>query len=361
MDFSFSEEQNEIRALAARIMADRCTVASLKAFEGSGEPYDERVWTDLVEAGLTSLHLPEAAGGADLSFMEFAIVLEEVGRRVAPVPLWSHGTATWAVARFGDPGSVSAAVAAGQLWTIALHETRRDPLDPAAQLDSNNTHLSGRKDIVFDVPGASHVLVSARSGDRVALALVELSAAGVEIGPQVTPTGYRRAQVSFDKAPVAAVIELTAADFELVVHHALAGLCAWGVGALEESLRLTAAYATERHQFGKPIGTFQAVAQRAADAHIDTEAVRLTARHLAWRLAHGHPAAAEAAVAKYWLAEGGARVMLAAHHIHGGVGVDRDYPLPRYFFLVKELELTLGGATPHLLSLGDRIAAAALA
>ena len=123
-------------------------------------------------------------------------------------------------------------------------------------------------------------------------------------------------------------------------------------GACAAALELTAEYTKTAEQFGKPIATFQAVGQRAADAYIDTEAVRLTAWQAAWRLAEGCPAAAEVAVAKYWADEGGQRVVHAAPHLHGGVGVDRDYPLHRYFLLTKQLELTLGGANASLLRLG---------
>ena len=121
-------------------------------------------------------------------------------------------------------------------------------------------------------------------------------------------------------------------------------------------MQLTAKYTTERVQFGKPIATFQAVGQRAADAYIDTEAVRLTAWQAAWRLAEGLPAAPEVAVAKFWADDGAQRVVHAAQHLHGGMGVDRDYPLHRYYLTVKHLALTLGGGTASLLRLGNFLA-----
>ena len=114
---------------------------------------------------------------------------------------------------------------------------------------------------------------------------------------------------------------------------------------------------SEREQFGAKLGTFQAVGQRVADAYIDTEAIRLTGLQAAWRLSAGLPAAEAVAVAKFWAAEGGQRVVHAAQHLHGGIGVDRDYPLHRYFLWAKQLELTLGGATPQLLRLGSMLAA----
>ena len=124
-------------------------------------------------------------------------------------------------------------------------------------------------------------------------------------------------------------------------------------GACASALDLTAEYTKTRVQFDKPIATFQAVGQRAADAYVDTEAIRLTAWQAASRLAAGLPATAEVAVAKYWAAEGGQRVVHAASHLHGGVGVDRDYPLHRYFLLTEQIELTLGGAGESLRRLGQ--------
>jgi alkylation response protein AidB-like acyl-CoA dehydrogenase len=128
------------------------------------------------------------------------------------------------------------------------------------------------------------------------------------------------------------------------------------VGVCEEALRLTAEYTKTREQFGRVIASFQAVGQRAAEAYIDTEAIRLTAIQAAWRLASGLPAAEEVAVAKFWAADGGQRVVHAAQHLHGGMGVDRDYPLHRYFLWAKQLELTLGGATTQLRHLGALLA-----
>ena len=142
------------------------------------------------------------------------------------------------------------------------------------------------------------------------------------------------------------------------VRRLTAGLCATQAGICAEALRLTAAHVSEREQFGQKIATFQAVAQRAADAFIDTEAITLTSRQASWLLANGRAGADEALdAAKFWAAEGGFRVAHAAQHLHGGIGVDLEYPLFRYFRLTRQVELTLGGAALHLKQLGDRIAA----
>jgi hypothetical protein len=129
-------------------------------------------------------------------------------------------------------------------------------------------------------------------------------------------------------------------------------LCALHVGVVEHALRLTAEYTSAREQFGKPLGSFQAVQQRAADAYIDVEAMRWTMWQAAWRLEAGEPAAEAVEVAKIWSSEGGARVLAAAQHLHGGIGVDMDYPLHRYTFLSRRVQLAMGGTNEHVDRLG---------
>jgi alkylation response protein AidB-like acyl-CoA dehydrogenase len=150
------------------------------------------------------------------------------------------------------------------------------------------------------------------------------------------------------------------ADGAAVLSHlaqqATVALCMAQAGACAAAVELTAEYTKTREQFGKPIASFQAVGQRAADAYVDAQAVRLTAWQAAWRLSQGLPAAAEVATAKYWAADGGQRVVHAATHLHGGVGVDREYALHRYFLWTEQIELTLGGATESLLGLGRLLA-----
>jgi alkylation response protein AidB-like acyl-CoA dehydrogenase len=128
------------------------------------------------------------------------------------------------------------------------------------------------------------------------------------------------------------------------------------LGVSERALDMTARYVRERLQFGVPIGSFQAVQHRAADCYIDLEAMRWTTWRAVERVADGVPAARECAVAKFWAAEGGARIAAAAQHLHGGIGVDLDYPIHRFFLRSKALELALGGATPTLARLGRDLA-----
>ena len=218
---------------------------------------------------------------------------------------------------------------------------------------------------------AAHVadllLVPARTADDgCGVFLVDPRAAGVTL--DATETTARRAAV--DRAPRRRA--RSAADDVLgdvragvddrrrwIVRRVTAGLCATQAGVCAEALRLTAAHVSEREQFGQKIATFQAVAQRAADAYIDTEAIRSPPGRRPGGSAPGLDADEALDIAKFWAAEGGFRVAHAAQHLHGGIGVDTDYPLHRYFRWTRQIELTLGGAALHLVQLGGRIAARA--
>ncbi len=137
---------------------------------------------------------------------------------------------------------------------------------------------------------------------------------------------------------------------------ALAALCTTQVGVSERALEITAGHLKERVQFGVPIGSFQSVQHRAADCWIDLQAMRWTAWRAACRLAEGEDATRETAVAKFWAADGGSRIANAAQHLHGGLGVDVDYSIHRYFLWSKAIELSLGAATPQLVRLGRDLA-----
>jgi 3-oxocholest-4-en-26-oyl-CoA dehydrogenase beta subunit len=143
-----------------------------------------------------------------------------------------------------------------------------------------------------------------------------------------------------------------------MLDHALLGLCAIQVGVCEAATALAAEYTSHRQQFGKPLSTFQGVQLRAADAYIDTEAIRVTTLQAAWRLDTGLPAHAEVLVAKWWAAEAGQHAVHNTQHLHGGLGADIDYPIHRYFLWGKQIEDTLGGASATLAHLGAVLAGA---
>jgi alkylation response protein AidB-like acyl-CoA dehydrogenase len=208
---------------------------------------------------------------------------------------------------------------------------------------------------------AGRILVPARTGENsVGVFLLDPTVDGVTRSAQETTSRLIEAELTLDGAHVGEALGAHAGGQEIVrwiVQRGDAAIAAVMTGVCDVALHLTAEYTKTREQFERPIATFQAVGQRAADAYIDTEAVRLTAQQAAWRLGEGLPAEREVAIAKFWASEGGQRVVHAAQHLHGGIGVDRDYPLHRYFTWARQLELTLGSETPQLLQLGALMAA----
>jgi len=142
-----------------------------------------------------------------------------------------------------------------------------------------------------------------------------------------------------------------------LLERARTGLCALQLGVTEEAVRRTAAYLNQRHQFGRPLSSFQGTMLRAADAYIDTEAIRVTTWQAAWRLDTGRPAAEAVAVAHWWASEAGQRVVHATQHLHGGMGADIEYPIHRYFLWGKQIELMLQGPSAELARLGAMVAA----
>ncbi|MEO5839964.1 MAG: acyl-CoA dehydrogenase family protein [Acidimicrobiales bacterium] len=366
MDFSLSEEQETTRSLARQILSDLVTPDRHKELEADGQWFDRKAWSALADAGLLGIAAPEAHGGSGLGFLEVALVLEEVGRTVAKVPyLASVVMGILPIARFGGvalQGEWLPRLVSGEaIATTALVEERTSAQSPAttARKKGSAWVLDGTKICVPAGLDASIVLVPAMTGNRrVGVFVVESDAEGVELQRQDTTTGIPEARLVLAgaKATLLGATEQGSEIVDWITLRATAALAATAVGVCEAALRITADYTKTREQFGRPIATFQAVGQRAADAYIDTEAVRLTALQAAWRISADLPADAEVAIAKFWAADGGQRVVHAAQHLHGGMGVDRDYPVHRYFLWAKHLELSLGGATEQLLHLGDILA-----
>jgi len=364
MDFSFSEEQQEIQGLAAHILGDKVTHERLKEVEASPEWFDRDLWGELAKAGLVGIALPEDVGGGGFGILEAALVLEEIGRTVAPVSYFPTVVlGALPVAEFGSDEQrkrlLPGVAEGGTILTAALaEELNTDPTSPStsARQDGGAWRLTGAKTLVPAAHLAASILVPAATADGpVGVFLVDPEGSGVTLERLITTSGEPQFNVTLDNAEGEALGDPGegAAIVDWIVDRATAALCAIQLGVCEQALKMTAEYTSTREQFDRPLAAFQAVAQRAADAYIDTEGVRLTA----WQaVAEGLPAANELAVAKFWAAEGGQRVVHAAQHLHGGIGVDVDYPLHRYFLWAKQCELTLGSATPQLVKLGKALA-----
>jgi 3-oxocholest-4-en-26-oyl-CoA dehydrogenase beta subunit len=366
MDFTLTEAQGELGALTRQILSDLATPDRLRAVDAGATRFDAELWADLAKAGILSAALPESVGGAGLGFLEQCSVLIEIGRAVAPAPYLSSivlGAA--ALARFGTAEQQQRwAEPAGRgeliLAAALAEEDSDDPCTPAATARpaAGGWLLTGTKTAVPAGMLAGLLLVPATTPSGVAVFLVAPDDSGVTLRPQQVTGGDATAVMDLSGVfvPPGRVLGADGVAGWLAA-RATAGLCALQLGVTERALELTAAYARSREQFGKPIGSFQAVAQRLADGFIDVEGIRLTLWQAAWRLANGLPCETELATAKFWAAEGGHRLAHTAVHVHGGVGIDMDGDIHRYFVAAKYNEFALGGATAQLRRIGAALAA----
>jgi alkylation response protein AidB-like acyl-CoA dehydrogenase len=348
MDFAFSDDQVALQNLAHEILSEQVSSEHLKSLEAVGieSVYDEQLWKQLASAGLTGIAVPEEHGGAGLGFLDLAVIFDEVGRAVAPVPAVPTLVTAYVLSRSAPDAvaSILPGVAAGD---VILTTGFGDVQDVTARRDGDSWVLDGEKGFI-PYGGLADVVVVPAKG-----------AGGVTITQQHTTNHQPQATLTFAGVALdsAQVIDDAAEIYADLVRHHTAALSMVAAGVVSEALAMTARHTSEREQFGKKIASFQAVGQRAADAYIDSEMIRLTALQAVWRLSEGWPADEEIAIAKFWAGDGGMRALHACQHLHGGLGVDLDYPLHRYFIWGKQIEHELGTPTKQLLTLGAMLAA----
>jgi acyl-CoA dehydrogenase len=366
MDFTLTETQQELAGLTRQIVTDQVTPERWKAVEQSGAHLDRDLYAALATAGVLGAAAAEAIGGGGLDLLEQCSILVELGRVIAPVPyLTSVVVSANAIGYFGTDSQrerwARPAVAGELVLSAALTEELVDdaevPVTRATRSGAVWT-LSGSKAVVPSGTVADAFLVPASTDDGPAIFIVPSGSDGLTVTREIYVDGDEVASVSLDGVTVAEADRFGSADVvHWMVARATIGECAVQLGVLERALELTVEYAREREQFGRAIGSFQAVAQRLADAYVDVEAVRLTLWEAAWRTAQPLPATAEIATAKFWAAEAGHRVAHTAVHVHGGTGIDMDAPTQRYFTAAKRSEFLLGHATEQLRRLGAELAA----
>ncbi|WP_230973479.1 acyl-CoA dehydrogenase [Aeromicrobium terrae] len=294
-------------------------------------------WGALQESGLLALAAPEAHGGEGLGMTEVGVLLHEVGRRAADLPVWETlACGLLPLVRSGSDALQSELVpkiVAGELF-----------LSPALRTDAtvDGSGVSGTAIGVPVLDGPTVLLVSGTdlsTGSRT-VALVDVDGPGVSRVETATSRGTTEATYTFENAP--ALGEL---DADVVRSHATAGLAAWGAGLVEGARDLTAGYVRDRKQFGRSLAEFQAVAQQIADVYIVSRTVTLTAAEVARRLDAGDPADDDLAVAAHWFTERASTAMQTCQHLHGGMGVDITYSMAAYFAGVRDVTRHLGGPT----------------
>ncbi|MBB3664351.1 alkylation response protein AidB-like acyl-CoA dehydrogenase [Prauserella sediminis] len=368
MDFTYTEAQRDLAELTRRIAGDHPPGAP----HGTGG-FDRELWQALASSGVLDAALPSTVGGGGFGVLEQCAIGHELGRAVAAVPY---------VPAIAPAGSVLAEFGGGELlerWVVPA--VRGQAVVSAAVPDDGTPTgfaldaeggLSGEAQAVPYGAYADGLLVQATATGGDVLALVAADASGLDVEPQRVVDHADAALVRARGVRPQAVLPAESVPF--LRRRLTLGGCARQLGVVERALELTADYAGQRHQFGTPIGGFQAVRHRLADGYVDVDAVRLTLWQAAWRLASADGETSDdrtgdggvdtrdtdvdvaIATAKYWAAEAGHRVAHTAVHVHGGVGIDVEHDVHRYFVAAKRNEFAGGGATAQLNRLGELLA-----
>jgi alkylation response protein AidB-like acyl-CoA dehydrogenase len=305
----------------------------------------ENSWEALVSGGVTALGIPERLGGDGVGLPEIATALTEIGR---------HGLVSPALATLGlgVAGLLDLAdadrqdrylegVAGGALLTAALNEPASAlPERPATAMSGGR--ITGTKVAVADAAQAVWMLVSTDSG----IAVVSPRAEGVRLTETPTSAGGAEFAVEFSSVEPDAVLD--GAEVHRLNQLALAAIGAYGAGLVAGAVRLTADYTSQRHQFGRPLASFQSVAAQLAEVYITSRTLALASASVVWRLAEGRDADEDLDIMAYWLTSNAPPAMQTCHHLHGGMGMDITYPMHRYYSAIKDLTRLVGGPAHRL-------------
>jgi 3-oxo-4-pregnene-20-carboxyl-CoA dehydrogenase alpha subunit len=302
-------------------------------------------WDALVAGGVTALPVPERLGGDGVGLPEVATALTEIGRRGTVSP--ALATLGFGVVPLLELASAEqqdrylAGVAKGAVLTAALNEPGAPlPDRPTTTLAGNR--LSGTKIGVPYADRADWMIVTTDS----AVVVVSPTASGVQLTKTSTSNGSDEYAVTFAEAEVDGVLD--GASSHRMNQLALAMIGAYAAGLVAGALRLTADYVANRHQFGKPLSTFQTVAAQLAEVYIASRTITLASTSVIWRLSEGRDADDDLDVLGYWVTAQAPPVMQICHHLHGGMGMDITYPMSRYYTTIKDLTRLLGGPSHRL-------------
>jgi alkylation response protein AidB-like acyl-CoA dehydrogenase len=361
MDFTTTEAADDLGGLVRTITESVCTPERQKELDTLDERFDRDLWRKLIDADVLSTAAPESLGGGGFGVLEQVAVLVALGRQMGAVPyLESAVLGAGAIAKFGSEALqrdwATPAINGEKILAVALDgDMGEGPVQ--ATPSGTGYRLTGSRTQVGYGPVADAFLVPAETDSGVKVFLVRTDDDGVTVTSLDTTghgsVGHVELQgVELDADRIVGGDDVVA----WLTTHGTLGRSAFQLGVLERALELTAEYARERQQFDRPIGSFQAVSSRLADGYIDIKGLRLTLTQAAWRLSEDLPADIDVSSAAFWAADAGHRVAHTTVHVHGGVGIDKDHPVHRYFLAAKQTEFAVGGATGQLLRIGRELA-----
>jgi 3-oxocholest-4-en-26-oyl-CoA dehydrogenase beta subunit len=361
MDFTTTEAASDLGGLVDTIVDSVCTPEHQRELDGLDQRFDRELWGKLIDADILSSAAASSLGGDGFGVLEQVAILVALGHQMAAVPyLDSVVLAAGALARFGSEELQQSwgvpAVRGEKILTVALDgEMGEGPVQ--ATRAGDGYCLTGTRTQAGYGPVADAFLVPAETDSGTAVFLVATDDPGVSVTALQTTGCGSVGHLALDGVAVDDSRRVGGSEVAVWLGTlATLGRSAFQLGVLERGLQMTAEYARTREQFDRPIGSFQAVAQRLADGYIDVKGLRLTLTQAAWRVSEDIPADIDVASAAFWAADAGHRVAHTIVHVHGGVGVDTDHPAHRYFLAAKETEFALGGATGQLRRIGRELA-----
>lgn len=367
MDFSFTEEQDMLRISARDFLAKECPKAKVRELGKDERGYDQQMWRRMAELGWIGLIFPEEYGGMDASFMDLVILMEEMGKNILPGPFFSTiALCALPLLEYGSSDQKAKflpQIAKGEaVWSFALAESSGKYKAPEvglrAVLRGRNYVLEGRKLFVTDAHIADYILVVGRTGDgeraEDGITLFVVDARGPSVKMEAIPTigGDRQFKVSFDgvTVPEDNILGRVGGGWDIVdfvLQRAAVLKCAEMSGACQAVLDMTSSYAKERIQFGRPIGSFQAIQHKMADMLIDVEAVQYSLYQAAWGIGVGSPSPWQISAAKAKANEAYQRICIEAIAAHGAIGYTMDHDIGLYYRRVKAAQFAAGDTDLH--------------
>jgi 3-oxocholest-4-en-26-oyl-CoA dehydrogenase beta subunit len=361
MDFTTTEAANDLGGLVDTIVDSVCTPEHQRELDKLDQRFDQQLWGKLVDSDILTSAAATQLGGDGFGVLEQVAILVALGHQLAAVPyLESVVLAAGALARFGSEELQQSwgvpAVNGQKILTVAIDgEMGEGPVQATPAGDG--FRLTGTRTLVGYAPAADAYLVPAETDSGTVVFLVASDNPGVTVTALNTTGLGSVGHLALDGATVDAARKVGGSEIVTWLRTiSTLGRSAFQLGVLERGLQMTAEYARTREQFGRKIGSFQAVGQRLADGYIDVKGLRLTLTQAAWKVSEDIAAEIDVASAGFWAADAGHRVAHSIVHVHGGVGVDTDHPVHRYFLAAKEAEFALGGATGQLRRIGRELA-----
>ena len=368
MDPRLSEEQEILQKSAHDFLAEKCPKSLVRELEKDKKGYSPQLWKEVADLGWIGLAFPEKYGGSGMSFLDLAILLEEMGKACFPGPFFS--TVVVGGLPILDAGSEEQKqkylpqITSGKaIFALALTEAsgkyEAGSIKTRATTDKNSHVINGTKFFIPDAYVADYFLCVARTDDKaknpedgISVFIVDAKSPGIKITVLDTIARDKQCEVVFDqvKVPRENILGKLNQGWSVIqktLERAAIAKCCEMVGGMQAVLDMTVAYVKERVQFDVPVGVFQAVQHHCVNILVDTEGSRAAAYESAWRVSTGRPYSDEAAVTKAWVSDAYYRVVTAGTQAHGGVAIIEDHDMPLYYRRAKAAELAFGDARFH--------------